>query len=180
MRLPPIRRVPLVFALLVALGCGGEEAPRPAAPGDTADPAVDPTAGAGPDGAVDPATAAGPDACAIVTAADVTEVIGRAPAAAGHGPTGRPNICDYDLGEGSSVSVVVYPELGRETLEAGGPGTPIEGVGDEAKWLESGRLLGALQGDQAITIGMLVFDGTDDATLQRQAAELARRGLDRL
>jgi hypothetical protein len=150
-----------------AAGCGKKQEGGSSAPAPASEPAT--TASAG-----------GIDACGLLAPADIQAITGLAVAGSGNGAGGSKNVCEFDLGDPNELMVSAYDSAAKETYE-NGPGNPVEGVGDQAKFEPSARMLSVLKGDKAFTVGLLVFSAEQpEDQLLDQLRKLAARILEKL
>jgi hypothetical protein len=168
------RKTWVVSVLVCAIVCGttacGKKQEGEAPPAPVAEPAAEPTAGA----------AGEIDACALLAPADIQAITGLAVAGSGNGAAGSRNVCEFDLGEPNQLLVTAYASAAKETYD-NGPGTPLAGVGDQAKFEPSSRMITVLKGDRAFVVGLLVFSKElPEEQLLDQLKQLAAKILEKL
>lgn len=125
-----------------------------------------------------PTQASGPvDSCALVTAEELSQIIGGKIGAATPVQTPRPHCTFSVAGKGmlKSVAVWAYHESAKIAFENGKTGlAPIKAVpalGDEAYW--GMNLMNVLKGDIYLQIQLIFPKGVDAFTISKKIAEQA-------
>lgn len=177
-RLAPLRLLPVLFALVVAVGCGGT------------DPASKPASAAPPATGSTPQAAGTADACSLLTAAEIGEAVGN-PVGPGQQSAG-PEVCDWDPEDPREITVLLMARLKGSTREtvlcedvrkAAAEGKGLAGIGEAARWVFSPVPFNS--GDLEVCgakgyLSLTVTGKGEETKLRAAAMALARKALDRL